>query len=99
MLLRSIKGEEDKGCEVVVKLLQGDLNNADSEKLEGYDMSCVLPLGVVMDPESDISNCHGLLKEGLQELIINKMYNYLVQNLGRLNLEMVEIPKSVVGSR
>jgi hypothetical protein len=73
-------------------LLQGELNNQDSVKLEGNKMECKLPRGVVMIPESDIGNCHGLLKEGLQDLVIQKLHTYLVQNLGRINLELVDIP-------
>ncbi|MBU3924081.1 MAG: hypothetical protein KJ592_04135 [Nanoarchaeota archaeon] len=88
-----IIGEGDGKCVVNVKLLQGELNNRDSIKLEGLDMDCVLPVGVVMLPESDIGNCHGILKEGLQDLIIKKMHSYLVQNLGKLNLEMADLSK------
>jgi len=88
----AIKGKGGGGCEVDVKLLQGELNNADSKKLEGQTMLCTLPLGVVMNPEADVGVCHGLLKEGLQDLIINKLHTYLVQNLGRLNLEMLGVP-------
>lgn len=89
-----IKGKNSGECEVEVELLQGDLNNADSLKLEGKKMTCMLPLGVIVEPESDIGLCHGLLKEGLQDLIISKLHNYLVQNLGKLNLEMAELPNT-----
>jgi len=87
----AIKGKGGGGCEVSVELLQGELNNADSKKLEGQKMLCTLPLGVVMNPEADVGVCHGLLKEGLQDLIINKLHTYLVQNLGKLNLEMLGV--------
>lgn len=90
----TIKGEEGGKCEVNVELLQGKLNDADSAKLEGHEMTCMLPLGVVMQPESNIGNCHGMLKEGLQDLIIKKLHNYLVQNLGKLNLEMSGLPQA-----
>ena len=89
----TIEGRGGGGCEVEVELLQGELNNADSRKLEGQKMLCTLPLGVVMNPEADVGACHGLLKEGLQDLIINKLHTYLVQNLGKLNLEMLGIPE------
>ena len=69
------------------------MNNADSISLEGQSMTCMLPLGVVMAPESDIGICHGLLKEGLQDLVIRKLHTYLVQNLGRLNLEVAGLPE------
>jgi len=79
-------------CDVQVTLLQGELNNKDSQRLEGKNMVCQLPLGVIMNPESDIRNCHGDLKEGLQDLVIQKLYTYLVQNIGRINLEALELP-------
>ena len=89
----TILGSSGDECRVEAKLLQGDLNNQDSLKLEGHEMVCSLPIGVVMLPESDISLCHGLLKEGLQDLVIQKLHVYLVQNLGQLNLEVLDIPE------
>ena len=88
-----VKGKSDGNCEVEVELLQGELSNVDSAKLKGQVMTCMLPFGVVVAPESDIGVCHGLLKEGLQDLVIEKLHTYLVQNLGRLNLEMTDVPK------
>ena len=88
----TIRSDSNNICKVNVELLQGELNNQDSIKLENQEMICSLPKGVVTTPESDIGNCHGLLKEGLQDLIIEKLYTYLVQNLGRINLEVLDIP-------
>ena len=79
-------------CKIDVELLQGELNNQESIKLEGQKMTCTLPLGVRMIPESDISNCHGLLKEGLQDIIIKRLYNNLVENIGQINLEVLDVP-------
>ena len=87
-----IRGDSNNHCKVNIELLQGKLNNQDSIKLEHQEMICELPKGIVMLPESDIGNCHGLLKEGLQDLIIEKLYSYLVQNLGRINLEVLDVP-------
>ena len=87
-----IRGSSDSGCRVDVQLLQGELNDQDSIKLERQKMICTLPEGVVMIPESDIGNCHGMLKEGLQDLIIRKLYTYLVQNIGKINLEVLDVP-------
>ena len=89
-----IKGISDGECEVGVQLLQGELNNQDSIKLEMQEMVCMLPSGVVAIPESDIGKCHGLLKEGLQDLIIKELHSTLVQNLGRLNLEVLDVPEA-----
>ncbi len=88
----TINGKSGDGCSVDVKLLQGKLDNMDSMKLEGKTMTCLLPFGVVVSPESNINVCHGLLKEGLQDLIIRNMHSYLVQNLGRLNLAVTGLP-------
>lgn len=88
-----IQGSSKNICKVNVELLQGELNNQDSIKLERQKMVCNLALGTIITPESDIGNCHGLLKEGLQDLIIEKLYTYLVQNLGRINLEVLDIPE------
>ncbi len=88
----TIEGDSNGECEVVVQLLQGELNNRDLIKLEMQKMTCMLPRGVVMVPESDIGNCHGMLKEGLQDLVIEKLHTYLVQNLGKLNLEVLDVP-------
>ncbi len=82
-------------CEVNIELLQGELDNQDSLRLEGSKMRCRLPKGVIMIPGSNIDNCNGELKEGLQGLIIEKLYTYIVQNLGRLNLDMVDVPSSL----
>jgi len=87
----TIKGFSNKGCEVRVQLLQGELNNQDSEKLETYEMTCYLPEGVIMIPEKNIGKCTGLLKEGLQDLVIKKLHTYLVQNLDNLNLDTLNV--------
>jgi hypothetical protein len=90
----TVRGESNGLCVVGVELLQGELNNQESIKLEGNRMSCNLPLGIKMIPESDIGNCHGLLKEGLQDIIIKKLHAYLVQNIGQINLEVLDVPIS-----
>ena len=84
----TVLGKSAESCNVNVNWLKGDLNNQDSLKLESKSMVCSIPLGAVIQPESDISLCHGILKEGLQDLIIQKLHNYLVQNLGKINSEI-----------
>jgi len=90
----SINGKSGEDCNVGVELLQGELSNQDSIALEGKSMVCSLPNGVIMIPESNIGYCHGLLKEGLQDLIIKELHSTLVQNLGRLNLEVLDVPEA-----
>lgn len=88
----SVLRKSGDSCDVRVELLQGELNNQDSLALEKKEMVCSLPKGVIMLPESNIGYCHGLLKEGLQDLIIKELHSTLVQNLGRLNLEVLDVP-------
>jgi len=83
-----ILNQENDICRVNVKLLRGDLTNPDSLVLKEKSMKCGLPVGVISSPVDDISLCHGLLKEGLQDLIIKKMHTYIVQNLDRINFNI-----------
>lgn len=80
-----IEGKEENSCVVDVELLQGELSNQDSLILEGKSMECYIPEGLVILPESDLSYCHGELKEALQEQVITQLHNYLVKNLGQIN--------------
>jgi hypothetical protein len=88
----TVSGEKGDACMVGIELLQGEISNKDSIGLEGQKMECALPTGVIMVPESDILKCHGILKEGLQDLVITKLHTYIIQNLGRINLEVMDAP-------
>ena len=76
-----IMGEDDGYCEVRVELLQANLNKKESDVVEGKEMVCRVPLGVKVAPEDDMRFCSGPLREGLQELIIQRMHDYLIENL------------------
>lgn len=77
-----IKGSSKGRCEVYVKSI--DINIDDASGIEGKDMVCYMPKGIVMPPESDIDECHGLLKEAMQDLIIKQLHVYIVQNIGQI---------------
>ena len=59
--------------------------------LEGKDMDCFLKLGLVISPEKSLKDCHGLLKEDIQEMIIQRMHSQIVENLGKINEETTKI--------
>lgn len=80
-----IKGKEGNNCVVNVKLERVKEGNLDLVKLQGKEMDCSLPLGITSSPEADISRCHGLLKEGMQDLIINNLYAYILDNVGEID--------------
>lgn len=69
-------------CNVQIKLLKLNKGTIDSENLQGKEMTCELVKGNTDFPEKDISRCHGLLKEEMQDVLIQRMHNYLLQNVG-----------------
>lgn len=81
----NILGKQDGLCAVRVKLLQAKQGMTDIRNLDGYYMDCSYPLGIATYPESDLSKCHGRLKEELQGLIIKKLYSYIVDNIGQVS--------------
>jgi len=74
-------------CVVSAKLIQVKKGTVDIEKLQGLSMDCYLLMGFVTKPQSDLAKCHGILKEGLQDLIIVKMHSYIASNLGKIAAE------------
>jgi hypothetical protein len=81
--LYRINGLSRGKCLVTVKNNWVKLDEA--KPIEGKSMLCSLPKGVVMAPESDLNECHGLLKESLQDVIIERMHTYIVQNIGQIS--------------
>ena len=89
----AILGQKGSRCEVEVTLLQIKQGKLDIEKLQGDSMTCLMPLGVTQAPEKDISLCSGPLKEGLQDLIIQRLHNYILANLGKIESELTGVPE------
>src|SRR3989338_1621073 len=92
----SIKGiireESEKNCRIDVKMLQVKEGETELEILQGKSMSCYLPKGVVASPESDLSKCHGLLKEYiLEKIIVKKMHTYILEHIGEVSEELTKI--------
>jgi hypothetical protein len=86
-----IEGREDDNCKVKVKLLLAKKGELGIENLIGNEMSCLYPLGVGTYPEKDLRVCHGRLKEELQQIIINKLHSYIIENLGQIDQELNRI--------
>lgn len=79
-----IEGGSGDRCEVEVTLLQMKRGGEELESLEGKEMNCYLPKGTVVIPENNLEMCHGLLKEELQTEIINKLHQYITDNLDQI---------------
>jgi hypothetical protein len=78
-----IKGSSGKdSCTVTVKLLKINQGTIDIESLEGSQMNCMVNKAETLAPEENMKSCTGLLKEKLQEIIIDRMHSYLLKNLG-----------------
>jgi len=86
-----IKGKENRACKINVEILQIKKSTLDKRKLEGKSMDCYLPFGSTNFPEEDMESCHGILKEELQKLIIQKLHSYIVENLGEISEELQKV--------
>ena len=80
-----IQGKEDENCLIDLTLIQVKKGTLDKQSLEGKSMVCQLNIKNTKNPESDISLCHGLLKEEMQKLIIDNLHKYIVSNLGQIS--------------
>lgn len=78
-------------CNINVKLLQVKKGTVETSAIEGLDMNCNLALGYVGIPNSDLTKCHGDLREGLQDLMIKKMHAYILSNVGQIGEQLTGI--------
>jgi hypothetical protein len=87
----TIKGKQNNECKVEVKLVQIKQGLSETQVLEGKSMDCYLPLGALVSPESNPTICHGNLKEEMQTLIIEKLHQYILENVGEISEELKTI--------
>ena len=83
-----VKGMEKGMCKVEVTLLSAKEGSLKLRQYEGNSMNCLHDKGIALYPEKDLEACTGELKENLQSLIINKLYEYIIDNLGEINEEL-----------
>ena len=82
-------GTADKKCDIEVTLLNAKEGNIALRQYEKTSMTCSYALGVGGYPEKNLVACHGELKEGLQTVVIEKLYKYIVANLGEIREEIL----------
>ncbi len=85
-----IIGPNVNTCKVEVTLLQAKEGELSLLDFEGNNMNCYYDRGLVAYPEEDLASCTGLLKENLQERIIQKLHEYIVDNLGSVKTALSE---------
>ena len=86
--LYSITQSYFEECNVVIELkkIAPGTEPEFKERLEGKSMKCSIPKTVLQETSIDDLNqilkyCHGQLKEGILEIIIEKMYAQIIINL------------------
>jgi len=94
----SIKGFSGDSCKVDVKILEVKTGEQELKQLEGREMECLIPKGFILMPETKIEYCHGILKESIQDQIIEKMHLYIVQNIGEINRSAMGITGAITGA-
>ncbi|MFA6022500.1 MAG: hypothetical protein WC781_00255 [Candidatus Pacearchaeota archaeon] len=86
-----ILGKSGNKCQVYVKALEVKQGLTSAMILQGKDMKCLLPYGIIASPESNPNLCNGILKEEMQTLIIQKLHQYILQNIGTISQELLGI--------
>jgi len=82
-----IKAKKDSICVVNVenKFLK-DVDADIAERLRGKSMECAIPLTqqpITTLPHEDIDACHGPLKEELLAVMLEKLQEYVIQQIGK----------------
>ena len=85
----SVLGTTQKTCEIEVTLLNAKEGDVGLRKYQGESMRCYYDIGVTGFTEKNLAACHGSLKEAMQEIAIEKLYKYIVANLGEIREELL----------
>lgn len=89
-VLNSLSFSQDL-CTIEVKNLQIASEDPLAKKVQGKSMKCRVPkelAGTYIKVESKMEYCTGPLKESLQDLLIDQLYKYIVQNIGEITKEL-----------
>jgi len=89
----NIRGSMDGACVIDVTALFIDTEDNETKTLEGKSMVCSIPFEIsgTFFPESRLEYCHGLFKEGLQEILLKRINEYVVQNLEGIDMAISEV--------
>jgi hypothetical protein len=86
-----INGKDGDNCVITTELIHLKTGTLEKQNLEGKNMKCYLPLGKTTAPESDLFLCHGLLKEDLQNMIIQRLHKHIIENIGEIAEELNKV--------
>ena len=87
-----ILNKNDKSsCNVKVRLLKVKKGDVEIDDFMDKEMICIVQKYEYTYPEKDMLRCTGNLKEKLQEIIINRLHNYILQNLEKINQKLLGV--------
>lgn len=86
-LYKIVQNVDKDRCKVDVTLIKMKEGNIDSENLQGKMMTCTIFRNQKEFPEKDISTCTGLLKEDIQDILIQRMHKYILENINGISKE------------
>jgi len=86
-----ILGKSGGMCGIEATLVQIKKGTLEKNRLNGKSMVCYLDLGSIEPPEKDISKCHGLLREEMQDFMIKQLHSYIVSNVGQVSDELNKV--------
>jgi hypothetical protein len=87
--LYQIQGVDGNKCAVRVTLLNAKEGDLGLREIEDDSMTCFYKKGTIAYPERDLGSCTGKLKEGLQSIVIERLYDYVVVNLEDIREELI----------
>lgn len=97
-----IEGTKKGKCSIYIKIekMAEGASIGNIEKFEGKGMSCQLPLEMLNATTIENVNgllfyCSGPLKEAVYEVIIEKLYGIVLNNIGDVVVEMRDVLKEV----
>jgi len=86
-----ILGKAGDKCKISMKLVELKIGTVELMGLQGKEMTCLLPYGVLTYPEENPKMCSGELKEGMQEIVIDRMHSQIVSNLGKIDQSITKV--------
>jgi hypothetical protein len=86
-----ILGKSGDYCLTNVKVSEIKKGSLELAPLLNKEMECSTPFGVLSKPEGNLKNCHGELRELLQETVINRMHSQIVENIGKVSQELTQV--------
>ncbi len=93
----TIKGDKGSNCLLHIELKKmSSLSQEMKDKFEGKDMLCQIPKNEfsrmkIEEMGSNLDYCHGPLKEEIYDVVIKKLYNLVIRDMGSVLQEVERV--------